>query len=692
MTHELLIEIGVEELPASFLAQGLASLQAAVERLLGEARLTYERTRPLGTPRRLALVVYGLAEHQSNLDEVVTGPPYAAAFDPDGKPKRAAEGFAKKQGVEVSALTVVDTDKGRYVAAHRREAGAPAADVLPRLLGEAVANVRFPKSMRWAEGDLAFGRPIHWLLALLDDAVVPFTFGGLVASRHTRGHRFLAPAPFELRSAGAYVDALGAAHVVVDPAARRERMREALVAAAARLGGVLAPDAFLLDECAALVEEPFVVPGAFDEAFLGLPDGVVVSVMRDHQRYFAVRARDGGPLLPAYLNVVNTARAPETIARGNDRVLRARLADARFFVDEDKERLLESRLDKLDKVVFQSKLGTVGAKIRRIERLSGWVARRSAAEAAVDEGRARLAARLCKCDLETLVVFEFPELQGEMGRWYALAEGVDPEVADAIREHYQPQGVDDAPPRGVLGAVVSVADRADTLVGCFGIGLTPTGSADPFALRRAALGLIRVALEGPIDVDLRGVFGEAYDGYEGVALDERAGVLDALDAFVRGRLRALLRSDFPVDVIEACLGAWDGGSVRDLRARLDAVAAFRAEPAFESLAVAFKRAYNITQDAVRGEVDQALLEDGAERVLAERFADVRPSLAEAEAERRYADALGIVARELREPIDRFFDDVFVMVDDARVRDNRLRLLAGIADAVNRIAHVHQLGG
>jgi glycyl-tRNA synthetase beta chain len=465
-------------------------------------------------------------------------------------------------------------------------------------------------------------------------------------------------------------------------------MLEGLLASAKALGGVLQPDAFLADECVSLVEEPFVVPGRFDEAFLQLPDEVVVSVMRDHQRYFAVRASEGGALLPSYLNVVNTAQDPDTIAKGNDRVLRARLADARFFVEEDLKAPLADRLKKLESVVFQSKLGTMGAKVRRLEANANAIAEWAGTDAAACQA----AARICKADLETLIVFEFPELQGEMGRWYALREGMEQSVADAIRDHYRPQGADDSVPDQLVSAVVAVADRIDTLVGCFGIGLVPSGSADPFALRRAALGILRIALEGPLDVDLHALIAQAHSAYAGDAdLKPAAEVDAALDDFFRGRVRAMLKDRHDADVVDACLGAWDGTSVRDLRTRIEAVSELRAAPEFEALAVAFKRAFNITKDSARGAIEPGLLEDGAESALAERFGTVRDQIREATGARRYADALKLVAKELGAPIDRFFDEVFVMVDDAKVRENRLRLLGEIADTVNGIAHFHQLG-
>ena len=690
MSSEFLLEIGTEELPASFVTHGLGSMKTSAAELVRQARLGTDSLEidTLGTPRRLALRLRGLAERQPDRDETIMGPPWSAAFEADGSAKKAATGFAKKHGLGVEDLEKQTTEKGDYVSVRVHEPGRPTGEVLAEILPRLCRQISFPKSMRWGPGEIAFGRPIHWIVSLLGSDVVGFEFAGVQAGRTTRGHRFLAPESFDLAEAGSYESALLRAHVVVNLQVRKDRMLAGLLASAKALGGVLEPDPFLADECVSLVEEPFTVAGSFDKSFLELPDTVVISVMRDHQRYFAVRASAGGALLPSYLNVVNTAEDPETIAKGNDRVLRARLADGRFFVEEDRKAPLADRLTKLESVVFQSKLGTMGAKVRRLQANARALAKQVGADAdACDE-----AARLCKADLETLIVYEFPELQGEMGRWYAMREGIDPVVADAIRDHYRPQGADDRVPDKIVGAVVAVADRIDTLVGCFGIGMVPSGSADPFALRRAALGIIRIALEGPIDIDLRALVAQAYDAYHGDAKLAAANELRAsLDDFFRGRIRGMLKDAYGGDVVDACLGAWDGTSLRDLRSRIEAVSELGAAPEFEALAVAFKRAFNITKESERGPIDPSLLEAGAETALAERFVTVRDQIREATGERRYADALKLVAKELGAPIDRFFDEVFVMVDDAPVRDNRLRLLGEIADTVNGIAHFHQLG-
>ncbi|MBX3269990.1 MAG: glycine--tRNA ligase subunit beta [Sandaracinaceae bacterium] len=674
-----LLEIGVEELPASFVASALGAMPALFETELAHARIAHGAIRALGTPRRLALAVGELADRQADLAETVIGPPAAAAFEPDGTPKKAAVGFAQKLGIPVEALAIEETDKGPYVVGRREAIGGSAADVLPGAIERLFGKIPFPKSMRWGEGEIAFGRPVHWVVCLHGATVVDVTLAGARADRRSRGHRFLAPAEVSLAHADEYLDRLREARVLADPEARERAMREALEAAARDAGGAIVEDAFLVGENLSMVEEPHVICGHFDPAFLDLPPAVTIGVMRGHQRYFALEG-PGGELLPRYLAVVNTDRAPAIITRGNDRVLRARLADARFFVEEDRARGLDAMAAQLDQVVFQATLGSVGDRVRRLVRAVG------------DDPVAAAAARLSKADLASLVVGEFPELQGKMGRFYAECAGVDPAVALAIEEHYLPRGASDAVPTSEAGARLAAAERADALVGCFGIGLVPSGSADPYALRRAALGLVRIALEGPIDVDVRAALGAAHDAY--VAQEKpvapRATVLGALDEFVRGRLRAHLAAERPADLVDACLGAWSGGSLHDLRARLDALDAFRRLPAYEALAVAFKRAYNIAKDVEPAPLDAALLTEDAERALAERWHVVRAEVEARALEGDYRAALSLVAEELRAPIDRFFEEVFVMVEDAAVRDNRLRLLGAIARSLSAIAHFHLL--
>lgn len=683
---DLLIEIGCEELPASFVTTALDALPAIVTEQLKAARLSHGVIRPLGTPRRLALIVEGLPDRQPDLDEEVVGPPKSAAFDAEGKPTKAGEGFAKKNGAAAADLRVVKTEKGEYAAVARKEKGRAALDVLTPIVAALPGKIPFAKSMRWGAGDYAFGRPIHWIVALFGGEIVPASFAGVTTGRTTRGHRFLAPATFDLGGASEYVDALKKAHVFVDESERRRTMVERLEAKAKTIGGVLVPDEFLVGENASLVEEPHIVAGTYEPAFLALPEEVIVAVMRGHQRYFAVRSSDG-KLMNRYLCVANTALDEATIAAGNDSVMRARLSDARFFVEEDRKKSLADRVPKLGGIVFHAKLGTVGEKVARVGVLAAKLS---------GDARAMEAATLAKADLVSLIVGEFPELQGLMGRWYAIAEGLDPALADAIRDHYLPKGASDVVPSAALSAHLAVADRADTLVGCFGIGLSPSGSADPFALRRAALGICRIALEGPIDVDAKALVGLAAQELEAqgkkIALRDELGV--KLDEFFRTRLRGLLAEKHPQDLVDASIAAWGGGSIRDVAARVSAMSDLRtsAPDAYGSLATAFKRAWNIAKDTQPGDVDASKLVEPAEKELFARFGAVRGQIDAAAEKGEYGPALRLVATELRAPVDEFFAKVFVMAEDTAVRENRLRLLRSLASTLNRIAHFHLLGG
>lgn len=683
-TADLVFEIGCEELPASFVNGALAALPELLGGALDGARIAHGEILAYGTPRRLTVLAKAVVDAQPDLEEEVLGPPKSASFGADGKPTKAAEGFAKKNNARLEDVRIVKTDKGEYAAVTRKETGRPTREVLPALLSAIPGRIPFQKSMRWGLGEVAFGRPIHWIVALYGGEIIEATFAGIRSGRESRGHRFYAPASFPIADASGYLDALRAVHVLADERERRSTMVKALEAKAASIQGVLVPDDFLVEENASLVEEPHIVAGSFDPDFLSIPDEVIVAVMRGHQRYFAVKAPGQDKLLPRYLCVVNTNKDEATIARGNDRVLRARLKDARFFVDEDRKKTLAERIGKLDGIVFQTKLGTVGEKVARVGQLAFTLS---------GDARSQDAAKLAKADLVSLIVGEFPELQGIMGRWYAKQEGIDPVVADAIRDHYLPKSASDSVPTEKLAAYLAVADRADTLVGCFGIGLTPTGSADPFALRRATLGIARIALEGPIDVDVKALLAAAYDGLAGKPMGERGAVLAKLDEFVRTRLRGLLVEKHPAEIVDASLAAWDGTSIRDLSARVAALSGLKSQKpeAYASLGTAFKRAFNIAKDVTPGPIDPARFDHDAERELAARFFAVKDRIEAASSSGGYEDALKIVAEELRAPVDKFFVDVFVMVEDEAVRTNRLRLLLSLATTLNRIAYFHLLG-
>lgn len=691
-THDLLFEIGCEELPASFVDAALAALPPLAARKLDELRLVHGEMKALGTPRRLALIVRELAATQPDLEQQVVGPPARVAFR-DGAPTKAAEAFAKKLGCAVDDLERLDTPKGEYVAGTQHEAGRPARELLPDALAAIAKAVPFRKSMRWGTGSTLFGRPVRWLLALLGNEPLTVEFAGVKSGTMTFGHRFLHPDPLAIAEPTEYVAALRAAHVLVDPAERAEQMRTRLLEAAKQAGGTLIEDDFLHGENLSLVEEPQVLLGAFDDEFLELPEAVVLEVARGHQRYFCLRGADGR-LLPKYLAVVNTAERPEAITLGNDRVMRARLADARFFHREDLKRPLDERRAELGDVVFQDRLGSVLDKVERMEKLAPRLGQLLGLDGRTVEV-ATGGLGLAKCDLVSLMVGEFPELQGQVGRAYARAQGFDPAIADVVRDHYLPKGARDATAPTEAAALAAIADRLDTLVGCFGVGLSPTGAADPYALRRACIGTLRTLLDRNFDLTLSDALEAARTGYAEaeVKLDlDAAGLVDKLGAFFHDRLRGLLADTLASDAVDAALGVAADRPL-DVRARAQAILSLDAETRAK-VGEVFKRATNIAKQAPDGEpAPPATVVDDvapAEEALFDGFQKLRGELTSLHERGEYAAAFERLA-EFTPLLARYFDDVFVMADEAAVRDNRLRLMRAISETCSMLAKLQLLG-
>jgi glycyl-tRNA synthetase beta chain len=688
MASDLLLEIGVEELPASLVKGALEALPGLVGARLTELRLGHGELRVFGTPRRLAVLVAGVADRQEDLSDEVLGPPARVAFDADGKPTRAALAFAEKSGVTAEALFVKETPKGAYVAARRMEQGRSAAELLPQALERVCGEIPFKKSMRWSTLDTTFGRPVRWLVALLGDQPLRVEFAGCVSGRETWGHRFLGgQTALTIERPSDYVRVLREHHVLVDPAERAHVMMERLRAAAEAAQGALIPDDFLVEENASLVEEPHVVAGSFEPAFLTLPERVILDVAKGHQRYFGVRA-PSGRLLPSYLAVVNTAEKPMNVRRGNDRVMRARLSDAKFFYDEDLKAPLASRRAKLDGIVFHKRLGTIGDKVRRIERLVAELG----AHLGLDSKTIATAldgAALAKCDLVTLMVGELPELQGEMGRAYALAQGAAPAVAEVIAEHYLPRGAEDVCAATDAGALVAIADRVDTLTGSCAVNVMPTGAADPLALRRAAIGLLRTSLERGWDVSVPKAVVSAHAGFEAVKLDlDAATTADRLSSFLAQRLRGVLGAELASDVVDACIAA---GHDRPLDVARRARALSAIDPAVRaSVGEVFKRATNIAKEAPEGALvaPDAVSKEvhPSEAALFAAFDKLRTELSGGSDPERGLRAIADFAPVL----GKFFEDVFVMVDDEKVRNNRLRLMRDIQKTCSSLANFNLL--
>jgi glycyl-tRNA synthetase beta chain len=686
VAEDLLLEIGAEELPASFVVPALEELQRALAERLAAVRLPHGAMHPFGTPRRLAVLVEEVADRSLDLRREVLGPPAKAAFAPDGTPTRAALKFAAGQGCTVSALRRVQTPKGEYLAADVEERGQPASELLPPALSHVVHGLGFKKSMRWGDVEQTFARPVQWLVALHGAEVLPLVFGDVRSGRETQGHRFLSPAPIPLAHAREHAAALERAHVVPGVSARRTRLHRAVREAAARAGGVLREDEALLDEVTQLVELPCPVVGSFEERYLELPAEVLVQEMRTHQRYFSV-VDVKGKLLPRFVAVSNTPVRDETLSRrGYERVLGARLSDGRFFFDQDRRTPLASRIPELARVVWQGQLGSYAEKVERLRGLAAWLSEVVGLEKLLPTvDRASL---LAKADLLTGMVGEFPELQGVMGREYALFSGEPPEVALAIAEHYLPRGPLDALPTEDAGALVGLADRLDTLAGLFALEKQPTASADPFGLRRACLGVIRIVL------------GRGYRLHLGRAIDEALRLLAPklpkadftatraqLLEFFRGRLRALWTEGLRADVVEAVLAA-GFDDLRGAEARVQALAALVETPDFLPLAEVVKRAVNIVEKQgrdVAGDVpDPSLLREPVERAL---FEEARGAQARVSAALAVEDVRGALAAAsgLRTPVAAFFEGVRVMAEEPAVRENRIRLLRQVAQVFAPLA-------
>ncbi|WP_314654556.1 glycine--tRNA ligase subunit beta [uncultured Selenomonas sp.] len=667
MKRDLLFEIGTEEIPAHVMPHLLEDLAQLAETMLKEHRLSYEKVRTLGTPRRAALIVTGLAERQEDINTETRGPSVAIAFDADGNPTKAGAGFARGQGVDPSALIQRDG----YVYASVHESGAATAELLTSLLPDLVRAIPLPNSMRWGNLDFRFIRPIRWFVALYGTEIVPFTLAGVTSGNHSRGHRTLAPADFVITSAADYEAACEKAYIIVDPERRRAMICEQITETAKACGGTaeITPD--LLEEVLYLVEYPTALSGSFEEKYLALPAEAVITPMRDHQRYFPVKAADGS-LLPAFITVRNGGKAHlDVVAHGNERVLRARLADAQFFFDEDRKKSLAEHREKLKTVVFQRGLGSMYEKTERLMALTTAIVEEMAAGDTDDAALAdaRRAAELSKADLVTGMVTEFTELQGIMGREYALLDGESPAVARAIDEQYMPRFAGDELPQTPIGVALSAADKIDNIVGTFSQGRIPTGSQDPFGLRRQALGLVLMLIEQESTMLLSDLVDEACDLYD---LEEFRDKMQVYVAdFIRLRLKNVLSErGVRYDVQEAVLG--DVDLVADVPVRAAYVERLLASEGGEALVQSFVRVGNIARSVTGGTVDPALFKAEEEGALLSAYQAAAAARAEGEDTLPAEQALG-------RAIDTFFDAVMVMDKDARVKENRLSLLKMIDD-------------
>jgi len=680
----VLLEVGTEELPARFVEPARQQLEAVLRAELEREQLAARLVRTWATPRRLAALALDVPERQPDAEREVRGPAVHAAYDPDGRPTAAAIRFARSQQVPVECLQRRNTPAGEYVFARRVVPGRPTAEVLRELLARVVTSLSFPKTMRWGEHELRFGRPIRWIVALLDGQVIPFQLAGVRSGRCTYGHRQLNPGPQEVPHAEAYEEIARRAYVLADRRRRREEVIRQVQACAREAGGEAELVDQLVDEVTDLVEWPTAFLGRFDPGFLELPEPVLVTVMRHHQRYFPVRDRRGH-LLNAFVGVRNgDAEGLQVVREGNEWVLRARLVDARFFYREDRKRPLAEWAKHLGSVTFHEKLGSLQEKVARLERLCGWLAGH-----VPDAEMLVRAAQLCKADLATHLVGEFPELQGVVGAIYARLDGEPEEVCRAIEEHYRPRTSGDRMPETDLGALLSVVDRADTLAGFVGLGILPTGSADPYGLRRAASALLDVLYDRRkrVSVHLPSLLRAAVEGY--LPRLDFSQAVHHLGEFFTDRVRAwLVERGFPHDVVEAVLGVYAGvPDFLDGVDRAEALSEFRARPEFAAAYEAFDRAYRIWDKRTRTALSP--LQHPAEVALEAERGEVEAQVWEHVGRRRYLDALLALAR-LRPSVARLFDEVLVNDPDPEVRARRHALLGRVVDLFWRVARVEHL--
>jgi glycyl-tRNA synthetase beta chain len=689
--RDFLFELGTEELPPKSLFTLARALADGVTKGLAGAAVTHGDVEWFATPRRLAVRVQGLAERQPDQEIKRQGPAVANAFDAAGQPTKAATGFAASCGVSVEELQQVDGPKGRVLMFVGTKKGEATATLLPGIVKAALDALPIAKRMRWGASDAEFVRPVHWAVMLFGTTVVACELLGVKAGKHSRGHRFHSPGPLAIASPAKYLEALQKAHVVANVAERRERIRSGATELAQSIGGHAVIEDALLDEVTALVEWPVPLLGRFDERYLQLPQEVPIATMQDHQRYFPVRDAQG-KLRNEFIAVANLeSRAPDKVRDGNERVIRPRLADASFFWDSDRRERLEARRPTLKNVTFQAKLGSVHDKAERAGRLAVRIAESIGGDAEL----ARRAAELSKCDLLTLMVGEFPELQGLMGKYYAQHDGEPAEVCSALEEQYWPRFAGDRIPQTRTGIALALADKLDTLAGIFAIGQKPTGTRDPFGLRRAALGVLRTILERQLDLDLRQLIETAVAAQP---VEKKPEIADEVWTYVVERLRSsYLEGEagraVTTEMFDAVLASRTQ-SVLDIDLRLRALEPFLRMSEAESLAAANKRIANILRkapDDVTGAVDTSRLQDGPERQLFEHVLSMERAVNPLFARREYTQALTQLAT-LRDDVDRFFDSVMVMAEDAEVRANRLGLLLRLRALFLQFADLSRLPG
>lgn len=691
MTHTFLVEIGTEELPPTSLKELSNAFTVSIENGLKARKIAFSESRPFATPRRLAVIIEGLAGTTPIEESKVWGPPAKIAFDADGNPTKAAQAFAKKNNITVDELASESDGKQEKLVCTRKTGGQDSKVLLADIVRNALAALPIKKRMRWGSSRTEFVRPVKWLVLMLDQDVLEESILGVKASNRTHGHRFHANKHFDIEEINQYDMLLyNKGKIIVDFDKRKAEIRGQVEKAAAKINGTAVISDDLLDEVTGLVEWPVALAGRFDDDFLNVPAQALISSMKEHQKYFHV-VDDKNQLMPYFITVSNIeSKSPEQVIDGNERVIRPRLSDAAFFYNTDKKTSLESRRDKLKTVLFQAKLGSVYEKTERIKKLASFISKTLNA----DTSAAERAAQLCKSDLVSSMVYEFPDMQGIAGHHYALNDGESEVVATAIEEQYMPKFAGDDVPASDVGAIIALADRIDTITGIFGIGLKPTGSKDPFALRRASLGALRILVEKSYDLDLQVLVKVAAENFE--ALPAKDSVVNDVLAYCLERFKAWYEEENIAPEVFQAVNAKRLSAPFDINRRVHAVAAFTQLPQAQSLAAANKRVSNILNkhlnkqnESIPAAVDTSLLREEAEKALNQALANSHEKAAPLVKDNQYTDALSALAA-LKEPVDDFFDNVMVMTEDTAVRDNRLALLNQLRAIFLEVADISHL--
>ena len=681
----LLLEIGTEDIPARFLPSAIQQLKENTETIFKDNHIRFLEVKTLGSPRRLTVIANGILPMQEDRTKEIFGPSKKAAFDADGSPTKAATGFANSQGISVEKLIVKNKDKGEYVVAVIEEKGIHVRELLPDILKKIVLSVHLPKSMRWGSNDMRFIRPIRWLLSIFDNSAISFEIDGIKSSNMTRGHRFLSPAAFQIKEIPAYAKLLANNHVIVDPQERRRIITEKAEELSSSINGKIVKDEELIETVSNLVEYPVPVLGSFSEEYLKLPKELLITVMREHQKYFAIEDIKG-VLTNYFIIISNTAEEnSETVKIGAERVIRARFEDAKFYFEEDCRKKLEDRINDLKNVVYQEKLGTLYEKALRVKNLASYLASKINASLTQKVERAAL---LSKTDLLTGVVREFPELQGIIGKYYASNDAEDAEVAAALMEQYLPAYYGDRLPETETGAILSLADKLDNIISFFSIGLTPTGSEDPFALRRQTLAVIAIMLNNGYALSLNDIVTASLKNLKDT---KRSGeIAETALRFFEQRLEPLFLSEgYGSDIIQSVLLLSAEIPLKEIRRRLQAVKEFKETENYNDFLTAIKRVKNIIPETAVPSLKVKLLSEDSERKLYEKFTLIKTEIGSLIDRHKYSEALSILS-ELTAPINHFFDNVLVMDKQEEIKLNRLALLKDIWATASSIADFSKL--